>query len=67
MNNLKLNKLNQISDALKNVIKGGYIPTATCTCGCCYANNGGSSVANNRDANYEKGAYTQCDYVKDWK
>lgn len=67
MNNLKLNKLNKISEEMKNIIKGGYYPTATCTCGCCYADNGGSSVANNRDANYDKKTTTNCDYVKDWR
>ncbi len=59
MKNLKLNKLNRISEEMKNVIRGGYIPTATCTCGCCYANNGGSSINDNLNANYRIEAFTE--------
>ncbi|MGP1446818.1 MAG: hypothetical protein ACTTKO_04710 [Candidatus Limimorpha sp.] len=53
MKNLKLNKLNRISDELKNAVRGGEQPC--CSCGCCYANSGGSSIADNGNANKEHG------------
>ena len=48
MKNLKLSKLNHdtlSNDQMKSVYGGG------CTCGCFYANCGGSSVAANGSAN----------------
>lgn len=53
MNNLKLNKLNHISEEMKNAVKGGEAPC--CLCGCCYANSGGSSIESNGSANYDLG------------
>ncbi len=49
MNNLKLNKLNRISDELKNAVKGGT--PVVCSCKCQYANQGGSSTNDNGWAN----------------
>lgn len=49
MKNLKLNKLNQISEEMKNAVKGGA--QVVCGCRCQYANNGGSSTNNNGWAN----------------
>ncbi len=56
MKNLKLNKLNQISEEMKNAVKGGY---CNCTCGCC----GRSSIEKNGNANKDKGYHTNCDEV----
>ena len=62
MNNLKLNKLNRISDELKNAVKGGEDPKPEyCTCGCCYANHGGSSFDDNKTANFNGCLHTKCD------
>ena len=70
MKNLKLNKLNRISDELKNAVRGGEQPC--CVCGCCFANNGGSSIESNGSANFELGggytpSYKDCDTsYEDW-
>ncbi len=70
MKNLKLNKLNQISEEMKDVVKGGEAPC--CSCGCCYANSGGSSVAANGNENMKYGYHsvisTDCDtpYDQRW-
>lgn len=57
MNNLKLNKLNHISEEMKNAVRGGV--QVICGCKCQYENNGGSSKDNNGWANnaigYNKG------------
>ncbi len=61
MKNLKLNKLNRISDELKNAVKGGEEPQQEyCTCGCCYANQGGSSTTDNAAANFRDCLHTEC-------
>ncbi|MGP1446826.1 MAG: TIGR04149 family rSAM-modified RiPP [Candidatus Limimorpha sp.] len=49
MKNLKLNKLNRISDELKNAVRGGK--PVVCSCKCEYANQGGSSTNDNGWAN----------------
>ncbi len=54
MKNLKLNKLNRISDELKNAVRGGdcYI----CHCSCYYEGQpGGSTTASNGKANAKLG------------
>lgn len=53
MNNLKLNKLNQISDEMKNAVRGGE--PVVCSCKCQYANQGGSSTNDNGWANNANG------------
>ena len=62
MKSLKLNKLNQSilnKDQMKKVRGGDF---HVCSCGCCYANNGGSSTADNAIANNEGGLYSpNCD------
>ncbi len=55
MKNLKLNKLNQISDELKNAVRGGGV--FVCSCGCC----GEASVASNRSTNAAEHKTTKCD------
>ena len=57
MKNLKLNKLNQISEEMKNAVVGGG--NFVCTCGCC----GKSSVVDNRGANASNLKTTKCDTV----
>ncbi len=64
MKNLKLNKLNRISDELKNAVRGGDSEQPTCTCGCCYANQEGSSMVDNMIANHEHRLYVECDQVQ---
>ena len=51
--NLKLNTLvkNTMNEKEMQHIKGGR----NCSCGCCYANNGGSSVNDNALANWGGG------------
>ena len=60
MKSLKLNKLNmnQLSKEQLSTIRGGSAPS--CTCGCCYANSGGSNTTDNGMANYEGGLKTMC-------
>lgn len=58
MNNLKLNKLNLISQEMKNAVKGGD-QVIICTCGCC----GTSSDVDNTNANTAEGKKTKCDTV----
>ncbi len=61
MKNLKLNKLNRISDELKNAVRGGEEPHQEyCTCGCCYVNHGGSSTEDNKTANFKDCLHTKC-------
>lgn len=62
MNTLKLNKLNanQLTKEQMREIVGGENPH-TCTCGCCYANDGGSNTSDNGIANYESRLQTGCD------
>lgn len=52
MKDLKLNKLNR-SDMKQ--ITGGETPTYKCSCGCQYANQGGSSTNDNCVANAKNG------------
>ena len=61
MKNLKLNKLNRISEEMKNAVKGGEQPQEYCTCGCCYVNQGGSSFEDNKIANFNGCLHTKCD------
>ncbi len=60
MKNLKLNKLNRISNEMKNAVKGGE--NVVCSCGCC----GPSSVEDNRDANTADGFKTKCEKAVAW-
>lgn len=62
MKSLKLNKLNmnQLSKEQLSSVRGG---AATCTCGCCYANSGGSNTTDNGIANYDGGLRTKCDKI----
>ncbi|HAQ65164.1 MAG TPA: rSAM-modified peptide [Bacteroidales bacterium] len=63
MNSIKLNNLNQgqLSKEQMNAVAGGE--SVTCSCGCCYANNGGSSVSDNLNANISGGLATKCDPI----
>lgn len=63
MNSLKLNKLNRISEEMKNRVRGGEMPDPEeyCTCGCCYVNQGGSSFDDNKTANFDGCLHTKCD------
>ena len=62
MNNLKLNKLNRISEEMKNAVRGGEEPQEECcTCGCCYVNQGGASFDDNLSKNFEDCLKTNCD------
>ncbi|GHV34138.1 hypothetical protein FACS1894178_1050 [Bacteroidia bacterium] len=56
MKNLKLNKLEErnLSEKQMNHIKGGGVGDP-CGCGCCYADSGGSSVADNAWSNSQSG------------
>lgn len=63
---MKKLKLNKLSDHLfdkrqMSSIKGGAAPgsgSCKCTCACAYANQGGSSRADNGAANYAGGLYS---------
>ncbi|GHV35016.1 hypothetical protein FACS1894178_3710 [Bacteroidia bacterium] len=58
MKNLKLNKIAEgnLNEKQMHQIKGGGPEDwATCTCGCQYENQGGSSTGNNMSANCVKG------------
>jgi natural product precursor len=59
MKNLKLNKLSarNLTDRQMDKIKGGdpCVLVRTCTCGCQYANSGGSSVSDNCSTNSSSG------------
>lgn len=65
MNNLKLNKLNRISDELKNTVVGGS--PGKCGCGCQWEGHpGGSTYVNNGQANYDGDIfsdYAQCVFI----
>ncbi len=65
MKSLKLNKLklNQFSKEQLNAIKGGDASGYTCSCGCCYVNQGGSNSTDNLIANYEDELSTKCDEI----
>jgi natural product precursor len=66
MNNLKLNKLEEqnLAERQMYAVKGGGVGDM-CGCGCCYANNGGSSVSDNALANSQGGLVsTGCKPVK---
>jgi natural product precursor len=65
MKSLKLNKLklNQLSKNQLNAIKGGDTPGYTCSCGCCYVNQGGANTTDNLIANYEGQLRTRCDKI----
>lgn len=64
METIKLNKINILSDELKNKVMGGASQPDTdedyCSCGCCYENNGGSSTEDNKVANFERCLKTKC-------
>jgi natural product precursor len=53
--NFKLNALaaKTLSETEMNKVRGGG---RSCSCGCQYANSGGSSTSNNCSANYEGGS-----------
>jgi natural product precursor len=57
MKNMKLNALeNQsLNNREMNAVRGGDC-TRVCSCSCYYANNNGSSINANGDANYGSGA-----------
>lgn len=61
--NIKLNKLadNRLTEKEMEKTTGGNY----CTCGCCYANNGGSSTSGNAGANYGSNLTTKCAEVKE--
>ncbi|MDR1199880.1 MAG: TIGR04149 family rSAM-modified RiPP [Prevotellaceae bacterium] len=66
MKKINLNVLakNTMKEKEINHVKGGYNDDcldACCGCGCAYANNGGSSIAANRDANAAGGLFTPGD------
>ena len=56
MNAIKLNKIgnNALTNNERMDLRGGT--GRVCTCSCCHANDGGSSVANNGGANYSLGS-----------
>lgn len=62
MKKLKLNKLNQISEEMKNAVVGGAI--RWCRCCCQYAEEGGASIDDNFGANYNGGLSSQDCEVK---
>jgi len=58
MKTLKLNSLNNnqlTKEQMKSVAGGDCI---VCQCGCCYVNNGGSSVQTNAGANAKGGLHS---------
>lgn len=61
MKSLRLNKIrtNELTKRQMSSVTGGTSPT--CTCGCCYENDGGSNTSDNMAANYDGGLYTKCD------
>jgi len=65
MDNIKLNRIDnfQLNNNEKQQLKGGDLPKPKCTCGCCYANNGGSSVGENLGANADNTLKTKCDTI----
>jgi hypothetical protein len=67
MNSIKLNKIenSQLNNNEKLELRGGAA-TPDCTCGCCYANDGGSSVEDNAMANTKLGIPTKCKKVVAW-
>lgn len=76
MKKLKLNKLanNQLKEKEMSFLNGGEIDgnRVHCGCGCCYANNGGSSIDDNGQRNAAYGKVSQgctivrtIDYLKD--
>jgi natural product precursor len=63
MKKLKLNKLSDhlFDEKQMNSVKGGAAPgegPCGCCCACAYANNGGSSTADNLAANEAGGLYS---------
>ncbi len=64
MKSIKLNKLNmnRLSREQLNAIKGGA-SGYKCSCGCCYANQGGSNSTDNLIANYDYATTTKCDEI----
>lgn len=60
MKSLKLNKMsaNRLTKEQLKSVRGGIAPT--CSCGCCYVDNGGSNTGDNLAANYEGGFQTKC-------
>ncbi|HRS47639.1 MAG: TIGR04149 family rSAM-modified RiPP [Bacteroidales bacterium] len=63
MKSLKLNKLNmnKLTREQMGAITGGEAPT--CSCGCCYVNQGGANTTDNLIANYEGQLRTRCDEI----
>lgn len=55
---IKLNKLaeNSLANREMKELKGGNY---CCSCSCAYANNGGSSIDANRDANMDYGYHSR--------
>lgn len=60
MNSLKLNKLNKnlLSNEQMKGVTGG---ASGCSCGCCYANQGGSSIYDNCLANRDGCLKSPCE------
>jgi len=66
MDNIKLNRINnfQLTNNEKQELKGGE--AGVCGCGCCYANNGGSSVGDNCTANWKGNLWSKDCAAKCW-
>jgi natural product precursor len=67
MKKLKLNRLSdqqlaekQMNNLLGGAGEGGSQINCGCYCGCCYANQGGSSTQDNGRANQAGGLYSNC-------
>jgi natural product precursor len=62
MKSLKLNKLNinNLSRGQMRTVIGGEGLKPTCSCGCCYVNQGGPNTGDNLAANYAGHFFTRC-------
>ena len=63
MKNLKLSNLEtqKLNEREMGMLHGGTVITVifqSCTCSCYYADQGGSSIEDNRDANHKNGQYS---------
>jgi hypothetical protein len=67
MSKIKLNKIGnfQLTNNEKQELKGGDV-VLVCTCGCCYANDGGSSIQDNTAANTNEHKTTRCATITGW-
>ncbi|GHV34584.1 hypothetical protein FACS1894178_2370 [Bacteroidia bacterium] len=65
MKNLKLNKIAEqnLNEKQMHQIRGG---ASGCSCGCQYANNGGSSISNNGMANADNGLHAPSGVKVQW-